>query len=643
MRLFIAEKPSLGRAIAAVLPKPHQKAEGFITAANGDTVSWCIGHLLEQAEPESYDARFKQWSHDHLPIVPDAWQLTVKPKTAKQVGVLRKLMRQAECVVHAGDPDREGQLLVDELIHFIGPPKGAPVQRCLISDLNPAAVRKAVSQLRDNREFKALSTSALARSRADWLYGINLTRAYTLQGQLAGYKGVLSVGRVQTPVLGLVVRRDQAIATFVSKPFYEVWANLQTEKGENFKAKWLPSEACQRFLDEQGRNLSKPLAENVAGRISQQPAMVKSIKRDVKKQAAPLPYSLSALQIDAGKAFGFSAQKVLDICQGLYERHKVITYPRSDCRYLPTEHHSEASAVYQALGQTLSELNKKPLNTYVFDFQRKTKAWNDAKVGAHHAIIPTKKSSASLTADELKVYSLIARNYLAQFLPNHEYAASHAIVEIAAGEFHARARESLVDGWQQLFPRKKPSDEDAPSLPPLQQGQPLRSLQADVLEKHTTPPAHFTDASLLAAMTGIAAHVSDAQVKKVLKETDGLGTEATRAGIIELLFKRGFLTRQGKTIHATETGKRFIEALPEALTLPDMTAQWEATLANIAEAKASYQALMSPLTDQLFSMTEQSRHIIPNGLNGLGSAKVFRKRRSKGKSKVRQVKGTSKK
>jgi len=220
MRLFIAEKPSLGRAIADVLPKPLKKADGFIVASNGDTVSWCIGHLLEQVEPEVYDA---------------------------QLSVLRKLVKQADQLVHAGDPDREGQLLVDEVINFLGvsKEKTAAVQRCLINDLNPSAVKKAVSALRSNRDFIPLSTSALARSRADWLYGINLTRAYTLQGQKAGYNGVLSVGRVQTPVLGLVVRRDKDIADFVSKPFYEVWANLETKKGDHFKAKWKPSEQCK--------------------------------------------------------------------------------------------------------------------------------------------------------------------------------------------------------------------------------------------------------------------------------------------------------------------------------------------------------------------------------------------------------------
>ncbi len=638
MRLFIAEKPSLGRAIAAVLPKPHQKNDGFIVAANGDTVSWCIGHLLEQAEPEKYDPRYKTWAHDHLPIVPDAWQLTVKPKTAKQVSVLRKLIKSATTLVHAGDPDREGQLLVDELIHFIDKTHRLPIKRCLINDLNPSAVKKAVDSLRDNADFKPLSTSALARSRADWLFGINLTRAYTLQGKLAGYKGVLSIGRVQTPVLGLVVRRDLAIESFVSQPYFEVWANLQTDQNETFKAKWQPSDACQKYLDDQGRNLSKALAENVVKRITDQPAQVIKLKRENKTMPAPLPYSLSALQIDAGKAFAMSAQKVLDTCQALYERHKAITYPRSDSRYLPTEHHHEAPIVKEAIEQSIGNINGNALNAIEFNFSQKTRTWNDAKVEAHHAIIPTKKTAKNLSPDELKIYSLISRNYLMQFLPKHEYAQTQATVVIQGGEFLAKAKEVLLMGWQQLSPQKRNTSVDDNSLPNLSVKQPLTSLTAELLEKQTSPPAHYNDATLLAAMTGIASHVSNPNIRKVLKDTDGLGTEATRAGIIELLFKRGFLKRLGKSIHASPTGKAFITALPETLTLPDMTAQWEATLSAIAQGQQRYENLMSPLTTELTSMTQQSQKIIPQGLNGLGVARQFKRRKKKPSQKPGQYK-----
>jgi DNA topoisomerase-3 len=643
MRLFIAEKPSLGRAIADVLPKPHKKGDGYITAANGDTVSWCIGHLLEQQQPEAYDPAFKKWSHEHLPIIPQQWQLAVKKNTAKQLGVLRTLIKQAEQLIHAGDPDREGQLLVDEVINFLGVTgaKKDSIQRCLINDLNPSAVKKSLSKLRSNREFIPLSTSALARSRADWLYGINLTRAYTLQGQKVGYKGVLSVGRVQTPLLGLVVRRDKAIEAFVSKAFYEVWACLETEKGESFKAKWQPSEQCAKYLDEQGRNLSQALAQNVAGRISQQPAQVKKLKREHKKQAPPLPYNLSSLQIDASKAFGLSAQQVLDICQGLYERHKLITYPRSDCRYLPLSHFVEAKDVHAAILSNSQHLGQQGslFSQTQFDLKRKSKAWNDKKVDAHHAIIPTKKTSNHLSGNDAKVYALICRNYLAQFLGEHQYHAVRVEVEIALGLFAAVAKELIEDGWRCIFIKRSQShnqdnnNETEQLLPRLNLGQVLKSLQAEVLEKHTSPPKAYTDASLLAAMTGISAHVSDPQLRKILRDTDGLGTEATRAGIIELLFSRGFLSRTGKTITSTSSGRGLIEALPDVATYPDMTARWESELSAISEGRSQYKKLMSPLQEQLKELVVQSLEVLPKGLSGLGKPRFAKKRRASTKRK----------
>jgi DNA topoisomerase-3 len=643
MRLFIAEKPSLGRAIADVLPKPHKKGEGYISAANGDTVSWCIGHLLEQQQPEAYDPAFKKWSHEHLPIIPQQWQLEVKKQTSKQLGVLRSLVKKAEHLVHAGDPDREGQLLVDEVINFLGVSgaKKSTIQRCLINDLNPSAVKQSLSKLRSNREFIPLSTSALARSRADWLYGINLTRAYTLQGQKAGYKGVLSVGRVQTPLLGLVVRRDKTIEDFVSKAFYEVWACLETDKGESFKAKWKPSEQCGKYLDEQGRNLSQALAHNVATRVSQQAAQIKSLKREHKKQAPPLPYNLSSLQIDASKAFGLSAQQVLDICQGLYERHKLITYPRSDCRYLPLSHLPQAKNVHAAIVANSQYLGQQGglFNQAQFDLNLKSRAWNDKKVDAHHAIIPTQKISSNLSGNDAKVYALICRNYLAQFLADHEFYAVRVEVEIAAGLFIAVAKELIAQGWKCIFTQRgKTKNQENNSeiqqlLPHLDQGQELKSLQAEVLEKHTSPPKAFTDASLLGAMTGISAHVSDLQLRKILRETDGLGTEATRAGIIELLFFRGFLSRSGKTITSTVTGRSLIEALPDVATYPDMTARWEAELSAISEGKSQYKKLMGPLEQQLKNLVIQSREVIPHGLAGLGKNSFVKKRRSPTKRK----------
>jgi len=633
MILYIAEKPSLGRAIADALPKPHNRGDGFIQCANGDVVSWCIGHLLEQAEPEAYDPALKKWTHAHLPIVPQRWQLKAKKKTAKQLSVLKKWVKQADQIVHAGDPDREGQLLVDEVIEYLGVKgdKRDQVKRCLINDLNLPAVKHSLANLRSNREFVPLSVSALARSRADWLYGINLTRAYTLQGQTAGYNGVLSVGRVQTPLLGLVVKRDQEIANFVSKPYYKVWAQLRTQAGETFSAQWIPSEHCAPYLDEQKRNLSRALAENVAQRIRNQPAQVKALQRKRKSLAPPLPFNLSQLQIEANRAYGFSAKQVLDICQTLYEQHKAITYPRSDSRHLPREHFNQAPQVLSQIEKNLATIDSGgPLsiredNKRLFsslDHTQKSKAWNDNKVDAHHAIIPTHKHTAKLSIQEAKVYRLICRNYVAQFLPHFIFFDSQADIEIAAGKFVAKAKEIVDEGWKSLFMKDKKgdtkdADDNFQTSPSLNKGQMLESLEPSIEEKHTSPPKHFTDATLLAAMTGINAFVKDPELKKVLKDTDGLGTEATRAGIIELLFMRGFMERNGKTIKATQAGKGLIEALPESTTLPDRTARWESILSAICQREAKYETLMTPLEQELNDLIEQSRSVIPKGLSGL--------------------------
>ncbi|PID43379.1 MAG: DNA topoisomerase III [Gammaproteobacteria bacterium] len=642
MRLFIAEKPGLGRAIAAALPTPHKKMEGCVQVGNGDMVSWCIGHLLEQAEPDVYNSEYKRWAIDSLPIVPDKWQLLPKSGTSKQLAILKKLIKQADQIVHCGDPDREGQLLVDEVIHYVGVSDRvkAGLQRCLISDLNLSAVRQSLASLKPNRDFVALSTSALARSRADWLYGINMTRAYTVQAQKVGYKGVVSIGRVQTPVLGLVVRRDREIEHFTPVNYYTVIAHVQAPDGVTFIAHWQPGEACAPCLDSEGRVLHKPLAENVVSRITDQPATVEKTANKRKKQAPPLPFSLSVLQIEAAKKCGLSAQQVLDTCQSLYETRKLITYPRSDNRYLPEAHFQQAQQVVAAIGHNSSLLPA----CHQADIRIRGKAWNDARVAAHHGIIPTLKTlkPGSLSSVEQQVYDLIARQYLCQFYPHWEYIDGSIELRIAGGKFVARARRTTVKGWKSLFEgssREEKSaisgadDPDGNPLPEVSEGQVLHCLRGEVQEKVTRPPKPFDDATLLAAMTGISRYVTDPEIKKVLRETDGLGTEATRASIIELLFKRQFLQRRGKQIRATEAGRVLIESLPEAMSLPDMTAQWESALDKISIRQYRYADFMLPLQASLGQLVEVARRQPLVGLAGIsvpsGNRKKVRKRRSK--------------
>ncbi|PLR48582.1 DNA topoisomerase III [Chimaeribacter arupi] len=632
MRLFIAEKPSLARAIADVLPKPHRRGDGYIACGNDQVVTWCVGHLLEQAQPDAYDGRYARWSLADLPIIPQKWLLQPRPSVSKQLNVIKGLLKQADEVIHAGDPDREGQLLVDEVLDYLAlsPDKRRAVRRCLINDLNPQAVTRAVERLRDNQEFVPLCVSALARSRADWLYGINMTRAYTLLGRNAGYDGVLSVGRVQTPVLGLVVRRDEEIEHFVPKDFFEVKAHVVTPADERFTALWQPSDACEPYQDEEGRLLHRPLAEHVVKRIGGQPANVTGYSDKREAETAPLPFSLSTLQIEAARRFGMSAQNVLDACQRLYETHKLITYPRSDCRYLPEEHFSGRQAVLKAIGVHAADLLPQP----AVDSNRRNRCWDDKKVDAHHAIIPTARSSAvSLSQDESRVYSLVARQYLMQFCADAVYRKCVIELEIAGGNFIAKARFLAEAGWRALLGAKERDDEnEGAPLPVVAKGDSLLCERGEVVERQTQPPRPFTDATLLSAMTGIARFVQDKSLKKILRATDGLGTEATRAGIIELLFKRAFLVKKGRNIHATETGRALIHSLPDIAARPDMTANWEATLTKISEKSCRYQEFMQPLESTLHALIQQAKQNGASpafrGLSPAPSAGKARKRRA---------------
>ncbi|MDA0147027.1 DNA topoisomerase III [Vibrio sp. LaRot3] len=621
-RLFIAEKPSLGRAIAAALPGPQKKDQGFIQCGNGDVVTWCIGHLLEQVEPDVYDERYRKWNLADLPIVPQQWQLRARKSASKQLTVVRKLLKQADQIVHAGDPDREGQLLVDEVIDHckVSKSKKEAMQRLLISDLNLPAVKRALNAMRSNREFIPLSVSALARSRADWLYGMNMSRAYTLLGQKAGYQGVLSVGRVQTPVLGLVVRRDEEIENFVPKDYFTLHALIPYQSdiaAFDIRAKWIPSDACKPYQDEEGRVLNQKLVENVASRIANQPAKVVESEQKQTKQAAPLPYSLSSLQIDAAKRFGMSAQQVLDTCQSLYEKHKLITYPRSDSRYLPKEHFAQAPSVTQAISNNAKELTSAVQGA---DLSLKSKAWNDSKVDAHHAIIPTPKNASvnALSGNEMKIYQQIARQYLMQFYPPAIYAEAKLVFDIAGGKFVAKGRQLVSAGWKSLMGKTDEEDSGVDAVPPLNEGTTLTCREGEINQRKTEPPKHFTEATLLQAMTGIARFVADKELKKILRDTDGLGTEATRAGILDTLFKRQLLTRQGKSILSSPAGRGLIHALPQDSTYPDMTAHWEHQLQGMAERNQAYQPFMASLEQRIDALMAQVKQgPVPESLRHL--------------------------
>ncbi|MFI3256298.1 MAG: DNA topoisomerase III [Psittacicella sp.] len=592
MQVFIAEKPSVAQAIANEFPGRKIKRPGYIEI--GDIyITWCIGHLLEQAEPHEYDVRYKKWSISDLPISPEKWILKVNKKTQEQFFHVKSLLNKAKSVVHVGDPDRVGQILVDEILHFVNLPKSTKVQRCLISDLNPESIQKALKNLRDNKEFVSLSISALARMRADWLYGINMTRLCTLYSSRYRFKkGVLSIGRVQTPVLGLIVKRYLEIINFISKDFYELQVNFKTGFGEIYKAKWKPSEACFPYMDADNRVVNKALVELVQNKITNQEGIIESIEENEKYTSQPLPYNLSALQIDASIYFGINAQDTLQIAQALYETYKVTTYPRSDCRYIPEEHFKDSQNIINSIQKVIPRLESFCKDT---DLKIKTKAWNTKKVSAHHAIIPTLKTGVKFQKEnEKKIYELICRRYLMQFYPKYRYSETKIETKVLTGSFISKGISILDIGFKVLYTSFSNSQKDI-ILPNLKKGDIVCFENSDLVIKKTTPPKNFTDASLISAMTGIGRYVESSEIKKILNSTNGLGTEATRASIIEILFKRGFILREGKSILPTKLGIAFISCLPNEMVIPDMTALWEANLEKIYKKEMTYAEFMNNL------------------------------------------------
>ena len=501
MKLYIAEKPNLGRAIAEGLGGGTESG-GCIRTKNG-IVTWCFGHILEQYAPEEYNEKYRHWRIEDLPIIPSVWKMKVKPDAKKQFGVIKALVKEADEIVNAGDPDREGQLLVDEVLNELGVLHKKTIKRILLNALDEKSVKEALSKLRSNDEFIGLRNSALARSRADWLIGMNLSRIYTILARAAGYPNSVSVGRVQTPTLGLVVRREIEIRTFKPVTFYTPQLEFRHTNG-SFRARWKAYE--RDGVDEDGRILKKDFAEEILTASSVPPARIESVEQ--KKGTSPqrLPYSLSALQIDAGKIFGYSPQEVLDTQQALYEK-KLTSYPRSDCDYLPENQFGDAEAILKNLAA--ADVSFVPFVQNA-DANIKSRAWNDKKISAHHAIIPTtvRADISKLDEREKHLYTLIAKSYIAQFYPAQEFLSTK--IEISAGGemFTASGKVILQQGWKSIYQNDAQKDdveneEEQQSLPDMQQGDSVEFTGGKITEGVTKPPARFTPATLLKAMKEI--------------------------------------------------------------------------------------------------------------------------------------------
>ena len=634
MRLFLCEKPSQGKDIARVLGAA-QRGDGCYRGA-GVVVTWCIGHLVEAVAPEGYGEQYRRWSLEQLPIIPEHWRIAPKAATATQLKVVRQLLGQAGELVIATDADREGEMIARELIELCG--YRGPIQRLWLSALNEASIRKALGQLREGDSTLPLYHAALARSRADWLIGMNLTRLFTLLGRQAGHAGVLPVGRVQTPTLKLVVDRERAIRDFVPVPYWDIRVRLAAE-GQIFYARWVPPATS---VDEAGRCLCEEVALQAADRVNTAgPARVLSVDTEQVRQGPPLPFDLGTLQTLCSRQLGLDVQETLNIAQALYETYKACTYPRSDSGYLPASMLAEVPAVLDAL------LHSDPALGPVIDrlnLTQRSRAWDDARVSAHHGIIPTAEpvNLAAMSAQERAVYQLIRDRYLVQFLPHHVF--ERTTVRLACGDevLQAAGRKILVPGWRELLCEPELSEAQgegeafagAQVLPALHCGLTCGIEQVELKASSTLPPRPYSQGELVAAMKGIARLVSDPRLRQTRKESTGIGTEATRAAVIQGLLDRGYLLRKGRSVRPSDTARMLIDAVPAAVADPGLTAVWEQALDRIANGQLTLEAFVARQSAWVAQLVEQYRGatlaITPSAPQDRQRRPASRTRRGKG-------------
>ena len=605
--VYLCEKPSQARDIARILGATH-KTKHYL-AGSGVTVTWCFGHLLEMAAPDCYGDEYKRWSLDTLPIIPDPWRLDVRPKVKAQYNAIEQLLGKARHVVVATDADREGETIARELLDRCA--YRVRISRLWLSALDDASIRKALGRLKDGAETEALYHAGLGRARADWLVGMNLTRAYTAMARSQGHDRLLPVGRVQTPTLRLVVDRDRAIESFKPVPYWDLVATLATDAGETFDAQWQPP---ADMTDAKGRCLNEEAARRMAQQIEGDAARVTAAETTRKRASAPLPYDLGTLQQDANKTADMGAQAVLSTVQALYETHKAVTYPRTDCRYLPTSMQGEADAVLDAMARTDPRVAGavEGANT-----SRQARVFNDGKITAHHAMIPTTEPAdlGRMSDTERLIYRMIRTRYLAQFYPDHEYDRTVLALDMGGAAFRATGNGVVVAGWKAVTGHAGADEADQAGnarLPIVREGDRCPVQGAAVQAKQTQPPAHYTEGTLLAAMKNVASLVTDERLKKILKDTAGLGTEATRAGIISTLIERRFLAQKKKKLVATDGGRALIDMLPRAITNPDTTAVWEQALDEISAGRMTLDDFVTRQTQWIHKAVSQVQQ---HGLN----------------------------
>ena len=586
--LFIAEKPSLAEAIAMALADknglPEPSRSGGAWRVGSDAVTWLYGHVLEQAQPHEYDARWKSRGIDQLPIIiqHDKWKANVVEKHAAHVAAIAVLAKEARSYVNAGDAAREGQLLVDELLlHLRIDPYSANVRRIWVSSMARKDLIAALAAMAPNSEKRTLCDAAASRARADWLIGMNYSRLYTgLTTVDGGQWANISVGRVQTPTLRLITERDIERKNFRAIDYF---VPVVTVMPGRWAATWSAPDDGYEGLDAEGRLVDRAAAEKIVRLVKGSQGKVTAYTSEPKSKAPPLPYSLSALQAECSAKLGLSAQETLDTAQRLYEQHRATTYPRTDSRYLPQSLLDDVPGIVRALAGT-ADLGEAAKGA---DTSLRSAVWDDSKVSDHHAIIPTTEFDAGKLAGmddtEKAVFAIVARAFLAQFYPPQKYRATSAAVTVEGHVFSAAGRQVTDAGWRRVYGAELVDDDDeaAQALPPLQVGADVMVLEAEATARKTKAPPAWTDGTLILAMTGIHRFVSDPEAKKRLRESDGIGTEATRANILETLIAREYVARRGKTLESTEQGRSIIANLPRDLSDAALTALQERKLAEV--------------------------------------------------------------
>ena len=567
MRLIIAEKPAVAMAIGEEVGL-LKREDGYIVCKDDTVVTWAFGHLLETAPPEHYlTGTNKKWNLDDLPIFPEVLALTDPEDSGKkkQLKIILKQLKSCDSVVHAGDPDREGQLLIDELLEYSGEAK-KKVYRYIASSLDPEEVKKGLHNLEENEKYTAWGLAAKGRQLADWIVGINLTRAFSVvSGTL------LTVGRVQTPTLALVVARDNQIEDFSVTVFYRVVLDTDIED------EVIPVE----LVYDDGQILDKNIAVSIIDGIkSISTGKVRSCSVTTKKEEPPVGYSLTTLSAACSKAYGYSAESILKICQELYEK-KLITYPRTDSRYLLAEQYADAPSIIDTIGSMGEDFF-----TIVegVDLSKKSKIWNTSKVTAHHAIVPTAYRGvefSSLSIEEQKVYTLVVQRYICQFYPPCVYTIRTLSVEVGEYVFNSSEKQLSILGWRSVLEGDTKEITDVKKLISFSEGGSVAISDVRIEEGKTSPPARFSEGSLLLAMENIHKYIENPEEKKFLRENDGIGTPATRAQIISELKRRGYLESIGKSIQSTVLGKELIRKVSKNIKSPELTALFERILRGI--------------------------------------------------------------